>query len=266
MKRLETFAEKKALVQQLNLEDDVFFEKAVEDKEVCEEMLRVILAMPELKIVGNEPQKFIRNIGTKSVILDLCCQDATGRIFNVEMQKSNNDDHLRRVRYYCSNLDTLSTEQGIKYEELPDMYMVYITKTDFLKGQKPIYHVKRTLAETGDIVYNGINEIYVNTAVYDGTDVAELMRLFRNSNYYDVRFPKVSSRINFLKEEFQGVTNVCEVVEKYAAEAYKEEFDELAKKIADKDAVIADKDAAIADKDAEIAELKRKLAELSNQH
>lgn len=41
--------------------DDTFFEKIAEDSEVCEELLRVILQEPELKVVEVIPQKSIKN-------------------------------------------------------------------------------------------------------------------------------------------------------------------------------------------------------------
>jgi len=249
---LDNFKERKALVARLNLVDDIFFEKVAEDKEACEEILQTILAMPSLQILKSETQKFIRNVGTRSVRLDLWCKDALGRLFNVEMQKANDDDHIRRVRYYCSNLDTVSTEEGKEFSELPEIYIIYITRSDFLKGHKTIYHVERRLAETDKLVYNGINEIYVNTAVDDGSEIAELMQFFAHSNEYNDKFPKVVSRVRYFKEERQGVEKMCDLVD--------ELMKDMRVAMAEKDAEIANQAAEIANKDAEIARLKAELA------
>jgi len=253
---LDTFEKRKALVARLNLVDDIFFEKVAEDKEACEEMLQTILAMPSLQILKAETQKFIRNVGTRSVRLDLWCKDELGRLFNVEMQKANDDDHIRRVRYYCANLDTVSTEEGKEFNELPEIYIIYITRSDFLKGSKTIYHVERRLAETGKLVYNGVNEIYVNTAVNDGSEIAELMRFFAHSNEYNNKFPKVLSRVRYFKEERQGVKIMCDLVD----ELMKEKDAEITKMKAE----IADKDAEIASQAAKIARLTAELAKKEN--
>ena len=38
------------VVQQLRLIDDIFFEKVMEDRETCEEVIRIIMESPELSI------------------------------------------------------------------------------------------------------------------------------------------------------------------------------------------------------------------------
>jgi len=138
-----TNEERKAFVAKFNIMDDVFFQKIVEDKAACEEILQVIMNCADLKVVSVQAQKFLRNVGNKSLNLDALCQIGDGKLFNIAMQKADDDDHVKRVRYYSSNLDTLSAEKGINYLELPDLYMVYITKNDFLKGDRCIYHVKK---------------------------------------------------------------------------------------------------------------------------
>lgn len=75
----------KEIVKKLNIIDDAFFYKMAEDKEVCEEILRVILENPDIEIISAEPQKFLRNIGAKSVILDVMCKDKNKRLMNIEV-------------------------------------------------------------------------------------------------------------------------------------------------------------------------------------
>lgn len=224
---MQTFEEKQAFVQGLNMIDDIFFFKMVEDRDVCEEMLQVLLSMPTLRIIKHEPQRVLRNIGTKGVGLDLLCNDGSDTEFAVEMQKANDDDHIKRVRYIVSNLDTLATERGIKYKDVPDIYAVYITKNDFLHGGKTVYHVEERLAETGQIVYNGINKIFINTKIDDGSDIAEYMRLVKNTNGHHKKFPKASKRAKFFKETPEGVNIMCDIVENYA----KKKVDEATAKV-----------------------------------
>ena len=169
---MQTYEEQQEFVSKLNVIDDVFFHKIVEDKEVCEEMLRIIVEKPDLMVVESQPQRFLRNTGMHSVILDVLCQDSTGAYYNIEVQKKNDDDYQKRVRFNRSNIDTSFVESGIKYEELPDVYLVFISRFDIFGKNRTIYHINRVIAETNTIVENGTHEIYVNTAIDDGTDIS----------------------------------------------------------------------------------------------
>ena len=80
---------KKRLVQEMNLMDDDFFQKVVEDRDACEEMIQIILQDEKLQIIHSEPQKFLRNCGNRSVQLDLFCKCSNGSYVNVEVQKGD---------------------------------------------------------------------------------------------------------------------------------------------------------------------------------
>lgn len=114
---MQTSTEQLALIKQLNVIDDVFFHKIAEDKAVCEEILRIILQKPKLKVLDAQAQRFLRNISAHSVILDLLCEDEDGSRINVEMQKADDDDHVKRVRFNSSNIDTTFTEKGLDYKD-----------------------------------------------------------------------------------------------------------------------------------------------------
>ncbi len=81
---MQTSTEQQAIIKQLNVIDDVFFHKIAEDKDVCEEILRIILQKPHLKVIDAQTQRFLRNIGAHSVILDLLCEDEDGGRINVD--------------------------------------------------------------------------------------------------------------------------------------------------------------------------------------
>ncbi len=213
---MKTYEEQQTLVSQLNVMDDLFFQKMVEDMDVCEEMLRVLLTMPALKMAQTQPQRFIRNVDAHSVVLDLLCEDENGNIITVEVQKTDNDDHQKRMRYNLANIDTTFAEKGIKYADLPDIYAIFISPFDLFRANCTAYHVNRCLLETGDIVNNGIHELYVNAAVNDGSDIAELMQYFMNSNGYHPKFEKLSKRVQYFKEQQEGVSSMSSVIEDYA--------------------------------------------------
>ncbi len=220
---MQTYEEQQEFVSKLNVIDDVFFHKIVEDKEVCEEMLRIIVEKPDLMVVESQPQRFLRNTGMHSVILDVLCQDSTGAYYNIEVQKKNDDDYQKRVRFNRSNIDTSFVESGIKYEELPDVYLVFISRFDIFGKNRTIYHINRVIAETDTIVENGTHEIYVNTAIDDGTDISELMQFFEKSIGEHQKFRKLSERVKYFKESQEGAAEMCELVEEYAKRYAEEE-------------------------------------------
>lgn len=209
-------------VEELVPMDDTLFHKLIESLEFDEELLQVILRMP-LKVKKVSAQKSLRNVKGRSVILDLLCMDENENYFNVEIQKEDNDDHQKRVRYNGSNIDTYVTEKGSKFSELPDVYVIYISRFDVFKKGYTMYHVDRTLRETGELVENGFHEVYVNSAIDDGSEIADLMKIFESSNVIqDKRFPNICQTIQYFKEG-KGKTVMCEKVERYARE-YAEEY------------------------------------------
>lgn len=92
-----------------------------------------------------------------------------------------------------------------------------------------MYHIERILRETGKIVYNGANEIYVNTEIDDGSDIAELMKIFKSPAIPDnSKFPRVCSGIRNLKEG-KGRYEMCTLVEEYAEQKVKEYAEQRAR-------------------------------------
>ena len=204
------------VVQQLNIIDDTLFQKMAEDIGFCEEMLSTILGKP-VTVKEVTPQNSVKNLQGRSVVLDALCVSENKKLFNVEVQKANDDDHQRRVRYNASCVTANITEPGMKFRNVPHVCSIYISKFDMFQGGKTVYHIDRVVRETGVVVDNGMQEIYVNTKIDDGTEVAELMHIFTVKDAYDFeKFPKISARKKQFKDSEGGEKEVCELVENYA--------------------------------------------------
>lgn len=80
------------------------------------------------------------------------------------------------------------------------------------------YAVGRIIIGTDRMLDNGIHELYINAAHDDGTEIAELMEFFTETGIRKQQFPDLSDRIQYLKEEKEGVTRMCEAVRKYGDE------------------------------------------------
>ena len=192
------------LIQSYNIIDDLFFHKVMEDTAAAEEMIQIILDDKHINVISSTPQYSLRNIGNRSVVLDLLCRDAEGRIFNVEMQRANDTDHQKRMRYHISNIDTRFTEKGIDFKDLPELFSIMISDFDIFKSDMTVYHIDRVLRERGSVEQNGIHEIYVNAKGTDNTEVTELMKYILDSNGFNPQFPKISSRVEYFKHDNGG--------------------------------------------------------------
>lgn len=106
---------------------------------------------------------------------------------------------------------------------MPDVYLIFLTKFDIFREKHTIYHMERVIKETGMVVENGTHEIYVNTAIDDGTEIAKRMQYFKKSTGVHQKFQKLSNRVQYFKESQKGVTEMCELVEEYAKKYAEEE-------------------------------------------
>lgn len=152
-----------------------FFEKVMEDKDVCEEVIRIIMEDPGFSIKEVKPQESVHNLQGRSVRRDALCERSDGSYINIELQRAD-----------------------------------------------PVY------------VDDGFTSIYVNTAIDDKTEIAELMNCFLQTKVDNPKFPKLSNRVAQFKEDEEGVREMCAIVEEYAkeyAEEYAKEYaEEYAKK------------------------------------
>ena len=207
----------------LNPIDDLMFCKMAEHKEFCEEILRVILEDEGLTVVEAIPQWQGKNLSGRSVVLDAKCVSGDGRHINIEVQKANDDNHLKRVRYNAAVLTTNISETGSKFEFIPDVCIVFISKFDMFDGGLPLYHIDKVVRETGQVIDDGLTEIFVNTVNYDGSKPARLMKLFTDNDAYSSdEFPITSELKSRLKSSEGGSRTMNEILEKLISDEKRE--------------------------------------------
>ena len=217
---MPTKKERDEYLRGLNPIDDLMFRKMAEHKEFCEEILRVILGDYELVVTDNMQQFDIKNLQGRSVVLDAKCITGDGRYINIEVQKANDDNHLKRVRYNASVLTANVTETGKQFEFVPDICIIFISAFDLFKGNLPLYHVVKTVKETGQVIEDGLTEIYVNAAVDDGSKLAKLMKVFtKNDVYDDADFPVTSEIKARFKKDEGGTVKMDATLQKWMQES-----------------------------------------------
>lgn len=203
-----------ALISRMTFMDDVFFKAAAKNKDFCQELLRVLYDDPGLIVLESNPEWSIVNPFKKEVRLDARCVTSDGRQIDIEVQNSNNNNIQKRARYNGALLTVNVTEKGERYEDVPDVCVIFITNFDPFRKNLTIYHVERIIKETGEKVNNGFEEIYVNTVVENGSKIAQLMRIFSTPNVYDDNlFPKISAEKRYFKRDPKGMKKMSELTQ-----------------------------------------------------
>ena len=149
--------------------------------------------------------------------LDSLCVLGDGTKCNIEVQRADNDDHLRRARFNASSITVRESNPGEKFNDVIDVYIVYISQFDFLGYGLTTYHIDKTIRENGAVVDDGLHEIFVNTVIKDGSRTSALMDCFIKKQFASKEFPAITKRFNSLKSE-GGAPAVCEVMEKLLTE------------------------------------------------
>jgi predicted transposase/invertase (TIGR01784 family) len=210
----------KALVMSLRFIDDVLFEKYAEDAMACEELLQTVLENPKLRVKPETlvAQKVVENIAKRSVRLDAYVEGEEDIVYNIEIQRADNCNHVKRVRFNGSCITVNCSEPGDTFEDVQNVCIIYISEFDMFGAGHTIYHAETVVQETGKNVNDGMQAIYVNTAVDDGTKISRLMQHFKETDFEDAEFPYSSNRIHELKHNAKEVEKVCNKVEEFTRE------------------------------------------------
>jgi len=156
----------------------------LEHKECMELVLRIILNKDDLIVNWCKSQYTITNLRGRSARLDAFASDSDGKLYNVEVQRSDTKDLERRARYNGSLMDCEFMKRGEKLKNLPERYVIFVTETDIFDCGKPLYTVNQTIAETGKPYSDGTHTLFVNSEIQDETALEKLMRGFHSKRSY----------------------------------------------------------------------------------
>ena len=216
----------------LRLLDDDFMNKVFEDKACAEFLLQIILQRTDLRVQRVHGQHDIKNLQGRSVRLDILAVDEIDRVYNIEVQRSDKGAGVKRARYNSSLIDANMTESGDEYEQLNETYVIFITEHDVLGGGYPIYHIDRTVRETGALFGDESHILYVNAQIKDDTALGQLMHDFSCTSAEEMHYQILADRVRYFKEDTEGVATMCKVMEDMRNEAAREAVKENAIKAA----------------------------------
>ena len=101
--------------------------------------------------------------------------DGSGRVFDVEMQRSNAPDLMRRARYYQSSMDIAQLKRGMRYGDLPDSHAVFFCTFDpFGRGLRRYTYRRACAEDSGGEPWDGTQFVFLNPHGTDGEVNVEL--------------------------------------------------------------------------------------------
>ena len=215
-------------IQQFRLLDDDFMTKCFEDNIECTELvLQIIMEKSDLKVTEARTQYTIKNLQGRSIRLDVDAVDSKGKKYNIEVQRADKGAGEKRARYNSSLIDANILLAGDDTKNLPETYVIFITESDIMGENYPMYHIDRYIRETGKYFEDGSHIIYVNGSYQDDSPLGLLMKDFSCRNAEDMHYKVLADRVRYFKEDEKGVGAMCKAVEELAKELYKEDKIEM---------------------------------------
>ena len=164
----------KKTLQELNLMDAFLFDVSTERPEDAQVIARAIVRRVmghELQEITVESQKQLRGIDLRKrgIRMDLWVREKTGgekpvvRLYDIEPNIYK--DHLpKRSRFCQAKADAKELPTGAKFQNLPDLVMIWILPYDPFGDDRMIYTVKNMVVENNELVYNdGVVKLFLYT-------------------------------------------------------------------------------------------------------
>ena len=193
--------------------DDQFFNLCMNGNITCvQKIIRLILDNDDLQIIQAETQREFRGI-MRSLRLDVYAVDSDGVIYNKEIQVSNEGAVPKRSRFHASMIDVYHLAKGQKFSELPETYVIFITKNDVLGYGKTVYTINRYIEGVNQPFNDGQHIVYVNcSAENDGSEVWKLIHDMTCKDPDEMLIPELAERVRHFKGKTprKGRSNMSE--------------------------------------------------------
>ena len=187
-------------LSELILMDDIFMRIVLKDRKCTEFILQTILQKPDLKVKTQSIQSDLKNLQGRSLILDCLCSDTKGTVYNIEVQNDSHGASPKRARYHSALIDMHILKKGKTFENMPESYVIFICAKDVLKENKQIYHISRTIQESGSKFPDQAEIIYVNTSKSSDNELGILIKDFYTKDPKKMHSRVLAKRVADLKE------------------------------------------------------------------
>jgi len=161
--------------QDLTFTDHYMFEKVLQNKDICKQLLERLLKIKIEKLEFPELEKEISPYyETRGVRLDVYIKDSD-QVFDIELQNYTELNLPLRTRYYQSMLDIDNLIKGQHYSELPTSFIIFICTFDPFKQELPIYtFVSKCLESSCLTLEDKATKKFFNAKAYNKEEDVEI--------------------------------------------------------------------------------------------
>lgn len=199
----------RSTIAELTIMSDIFARNVLKEKTCTEYLLETILGEEKVTVLEQVLQMDYKNLQGRSAILDCVARDRKNRIVNIEIQNEGEGASPERARYHSGLLDMNTLKAGQDFEELPEKYVIFITRDDTMKMNLPIYDIRRKIVNTGKSFADKECILYVNAKIQDDTRLGKLMHDLHCKKADEMYSKVLADRVRILKETPEGVKLMC---------------------------------------------------------
>ena len=154
--------------EDLTITDDFMFCKVMSDPDICKELLEILLHIKIERLEFQEPQKsFKLTSESRGIRLDVYVKDSN-RIFDIELQTTNERNLELRTRYYQGVMDISELEKGEFFSNMKESYIIFICMFDPFGADMPIYTVRQTFEENEKLIFDDkTHKIFYNVNAFE---------------------------------------------------------------------------------------------------
>ena len=125
-------------------DDYMFWTVMTNYEEICLQVVELCIGRRVHEIRYKEGQKSLQAApASKGIRLDVYLEDEARTLYDIEMQNLARPFIGRRIRYYSSTMDVNYLYAGMDYEELPDLYVVFLCMFDPFGAGQVVYEFER---------------------------------------------------------------------------------------------------------------------------
>lgn len=199
----------RSTIAELTIMSDIFARNVLKEKTCTEYLLETILGEEKVTVLEQVLQMDYKNLQGRSAILDCVARDRKNRIVNIEIQNEGEGASPERARYHSGLLDMNTLKAGQDFEELPEKYVIFITRDDTMKMNLPIYDIRRKIVNTGKSFADNECILYVNAKIQDDTRLGKLMHDLHCKKADEMYSKVLADMVRILKETPEGVKLMC---------------------------------------------------------
>ncbi len=116
-------------------------------------------------------------------------------------------------------MDTNLSVPGTDFEQIPEVYIVFITESDYYGYGNAIYQIDRSCHNPIFPFEDGMHILYVNGRYRGNDEIGRLMHDFCTSDPDTMYHTNLAQTARYYKTNKKGVSHMCEIMEEMKREA-----------------------------------------------